>query len=123
MKELGANPKDILGVKKVGASNVPASSIIYEALAMADGARKYGPYNWRKNKVMASIYVDAAFRHLMSWFDSREEVAQDSGVPHLAHAKACLGILIDAIETGNLLDDRPDSGPAAQLLEKWKQNK
>jgi hypothetical protein len=28
-------------------------------------------------------------------------------VRHLGHAKACLGILLDAEATGNLIDDRP----------------
>ena len=57
---LGLNPKDRLGLKKVRLSLVPPSSIIYQALAMEDGAVKYGPYNWRENKVIASIYIDAA---------------------------------------------------------------
>lgn len=114
------NPKDLLGIKKIRLSTVPASSIIYEAAAMEDGAAKYGPYNWRKKKVMASIYYEACLRHLMSWFDSREELAVDSKKPHLGHAKACLGILIDAIETGNLVDDRPTPGRASALIEEWK---
>lgn len=126
---LGTNPKDLLGIKKVPAfSVVPPASLIYEALAMqygaylaarADGTLGYGPYNWRDNKVIAHIYVDAAVRHLMSWWDG-EENASDSRVPHLAHAKACLGILIDALESGNLVDDRPKSGVAARLIEKFK---
>ncbi len=111
----GVNPKDILGMTKVSLSKVPTAAIIYEALAMADGAAKYGPFNWRKNKVIASIYVDACMRHLSSWFDG-EEIASDSLVHHLGHARACLGILIDALETGNLDDDRPPSGPTARLL-------
>ncbi|KKN48575.1 hypothetical protein LCGC14_0651620 [marine sediment metagenome] len=112
----GVNPKDILGQTKVSLSKVPTAAIIYEALAMVDGAKKYGPFNWRKNKVIASIYVDACLRHVGSWFDG-EEIATDSLVHHLGHARACLGILIDALETGNLDDDRPPSGPAARLLE------
>lgn len=119
-KQLGQNPKDLLGIKKVRLDLVPASSIIYQALAMEDGANKYGPYNWRANKVIASIYVAAARRHLMAWFDSREECADDSQKPHLAHAIACLGIIVDAYETGNLIDDRPIAGAAARLIAKYK---
>ena len=111
------NPKDRLGIKKVQLDLVPPSSIIYQALAMEDGARKYGKANWRSKQVRASIYVAAALRHLYSWHDG-EECAKDSGKPHLAHALACLGILVDAIETGNLVDDRPTAGTAAQLIEK-----
>jgi hypothetical protein len=86
---------------------------------MWDGAKKYGRYNWRSNKVVASVYADAALRHILAWYDG-EECAPDSGVPHLGHAKACLGILADAIETGNLIDDRPPGGKAAALLGRWK---
>ena len=115
----GTNPKDLLGVKKVQLHLVPPSSIIYEALAFEDGANKYGPYNWRKNKVILSIYIDALLRHVFAYFDG-EDNAPDSKKPHLAHAKACLGVLIDALETGNLIDDRPNKGKAAELLERFK---
>lgn len=115
---LGTNPKDLLGTKKPNISLVPMSSIIYQALAMEDGAKKYGPYNWRQNKVIASIYVDAAMRHLAQWFDG-EELASDSQRPHLAHAMACIGIIIDAYETGNLVDNRPLPGAASKIIERF----
>lgn len=116
---LGTNPKDLLGAKKVSLNLVPASSLIYQALAMEDGAKKYGPYNWRANKVIASIYIAAAMRHLQAWHDG-EEVAEDSQKPHLAHALACLGIIVDAKETGNLVDDRPLPGAASKLIKEWE---
>jgi len=112
---LGTNPKDRLGLKKTRLSLVPPASLLYQALAMEDGARKYGPYNWRANKVIATIYVDAAMRHLLAWADG-EELAPDSQKPHLAHALACLGIIVDAKETGNLIDDRPIPGAAGRLI-------
>lgn len=87
---------------------------------MADGARKYGPYNWRTKRVTASIYIDAALRHITAWFDG-EELAEDSGIPHLGHARASLAILIDALETGNLNDDRPLPGAAAALIARYTQ--
>jgi hypothetical protein len=118
MSDDQTNPKDRLGIKKVRLSLVPEASIIYQALAMEDGANKYGPYNWREKKVKASIYIDAAKRHLAQWFDG-EECASDSKKPHLAHALACLGIIVDALETGNLIDDRPPKGNASKLIEKY----
>ena len=105
-KALGSNPKDILGAKKVDSTKVPAIAIAWESLAMMDGAGKYDPYNWRANKVIATIYVAACKRHLDSWLEGQEE-AEDSGCHHLGHARACLGILLDAQTTGNLIDDRP----------------
>ena len=38
--------------------------------------------------------------------------------PALAIIIACLGVLLDAIATGNVIDDRPTAGPAAELIQK-----
>jgi hypothetical protein len=115
------NPKDLFGSKKVSITKLPAVAILHGAHAMMDGARKYGPYNWRDKKVVASIYADAATRHILSWFEG-EECASDSGVHHLGHAIACCAILLDAQESGNLIDDRPVNektrGLAASVLER-----
>ena len=116
---LGTNPKDLLGTKKVNLHLVPPASIFYQALAMEDGATKYGPYNWRSNKVIATIYIDAAMRHLQQWLDG-EENASDSKKPHLAHALASIGIIVDALETGNLVDNRPAPGAMSKLVERWE---
>lgn len=105
-KATTVNPKDLLGAKKVPLSLVPSAAIAAEATAMYDGKLKYGAYNWRQKKVIASIYVEACKRHLDLFFEG-QEIAEDSLVLHLGHARACLGILIDAMVTGNLVDDRP----------------
>lgn len=102
------NPKDLIGSKKVSISKFPMVALIYGSHAMMNGASKYGPYNWRAKDVQASIYVDAAFRHLIAWFE-REENAEDSGVHHLGHALATIAIILDARENGSLIDDRPSS--------------
>lgn len=112
------NPKTAFGIKKVNLALNPPAALIYMALGFMDGAAKYGPYNWRENEVSAMIYVAALKRHLEAWLDG-EEVAEDSGKPHLAHLLACAAILVDALETGNLVDDRPKPGAAAALLKKW----
>lgn len=115
MSTLGTNPKDLIGVKKPPVDLVPPALIINVAEAMRNGAEKYGPYNWRDNAVQARIYVGAAMRHLLAWLDG-EEYTEDSGVHHLAHAAACIGILLDAQATGNLLDNRPTKGATATLI-------
>lgn len=107
-KATTTNPKDLLGNKKVSITKLPMVAVIHGAHAMMNGADKYGPYNWRAKDVIASIYVDAALRHLIAWLE-REEIAEDSGVHHLGHAIACCAILLDAQENGNLIDDRPNS--------------
>lgn len=114
---VGTNPKDLLGIKKVQLNLVPPASVAYQALAMEDGARKYGPYNWRENKVIASIYIAAALRHLYQYLDG-EENTSDTGVPNLGAVLACIGIIVDAKETGNLIDDRPKPGPMSALVDR-----
>lgn len=115
------NPKDLIGITKVNLFLVPSASKIEQARAMADGALKYGPYNWREHPVKASIYLAACERHMEAWKDG-EALAPDSGVHHLGHAIACLGIILDAEASGNLIDDRPVSGPAARLMTGYQHN-
>jgi hypothetical protein len=122
MKIRRPNPKDLIGAKKVSLSKLPAIAEAYGAHAMMVGAARYGSYNWRANEIQASIYVDAAMRHISSWFEGEEEAA-DSKVHHLGHALACLGILLDAQETGNMIDDRPASNGAYQRLIERLNNK
>jgi dATP/dGTP diphosphohydrolase, N-terminal len=119
-KALTPNSKELLGMKKVSISKLPMVAVMHGAHAMMNGAAKYGKYNWRDKRVIASIYVDALFRHVMGWFEG-EETAKDSGVHHLGHAIACAAILLDALETGSLIDDRPVVGKgdlAARVLER-----
>ena len=113
------NPKTKFGIQKVPLHLVPPSAIIYMAKAYGDGAKKYGAYNWRTTSIASSVYYAAALRHLMAWWDG-EQVAADSGLPHLAHALACLGLLVEGTEVGNLVDDRPVNGVASLLMEKLK---
>lgn len=114
------NPKTTIGMKKPGISSVPPSALIHLGRAMADGRRKYGAMNWRDKCVTASVYYDAAMRHLMAWFDG-EQFARDSGVHHLGHAMACLAIVLDAEAAGNFNDDRPKPGAFADLIDQFTQ--
>jgi len=109
------NPKQRYGDMKVPLAYVPPASIIYEAAAFQEGAEKYGPYNWRDKAVEAMTYISASLRHIAAYQDG-EYIDAESGKPHLGLAKACLGILIDATEQGNLVDNRPLAGTAALLL-------
>ena len=113
------NPKDLVGIKKVQLGLLPAAGKIYGALAMEDGSIKYGPYNWRSNKVLMTVYLDAIERHLLALRDGENDAA-DSGKPHLGHIIACASILADAIEGGHLIDDRPAPGPATAVLDKYR---
>ena len=114
------NPKDKLGIKKVPLHLNPTAGVVYMALGMWDGAVKYGPFNWRQQKVSGSVYVAAALRHIFSYIDG-QDIDPESGKPTLGHALACLAILADAIESGNLVDDRPEPGPVPALLRTWRE--
>lgn len=112
------NPKDLVGSLKPQLGLLPAAGKVYGALAMVNGAAKYGSYNWREKKVRMTIYLDAIERHLLALRDG-EDAAQDSGVPHLGHIIACAAILADAVEGGFLIDDRPVPGPGAAVIAKY----
>lgn len=115
------NPKTVLGVQKVPLHLVPPSATHFLASAFADGARKYGPYNWRDRTVSSSVYIAAAKRHMDAWWDGEEESA-DAKVHHLAHALACLAIILDAYTVAKLNDDRPTPGAAPALQKAYRPN-
>jgi len=110
------NPKTVLGTSKPSMHAVPPVALLWIGQAMADGERKYGLTNWREKTVSTSVYYDAMMRHLMAWWDG-EDVAEDSGLPHLAHVAACVCILLDAQACGSLNDNRPKvKGRTAEVI-------
>lgn len=115
------NPKTTLGVAKAPLHLVPPVALAYASQAFKDGAGKYGPYNWREKQISSSVYYAAALRHLTAWWDG-EDIAEDSGVHHLAHAMACLMMVLDGKEIGMLNDDRPLAGGTAKVLEDFKES-
>jgi len=109
------NPKDLAGQSKAPLHLIPPAANIAESAVMLLGAEKYGAYNWRKTSVLASVYYSAALRHLSAWFDG-EDNDSESGVSHLAHVRANMGILIDAKMVCQLVDDRPAAGVSNYAL-------
>jgi hypothetical protein len=109
------NPKDAIGTNKLPLHLWPTTASALGCVALAEGMLKYGRTNWREAGVRASIYVDAAKRHLDAWFEG-EQVAPDSGVPHLGNALACIAIIVDAQAAGKLIDDRAYNGAGYRAL-------
>jgi len=101
-----SNPKDAVGVKKVPMSTVSAPVLMEMGLAMLEGDRKYGRHNYRVIGVRASVYYDAAMRHLMAWWEG-EDIDPDSGISHIAKALSCLAVLRDSMINEKFTDDRP----------------
>jgi hypothetical protein len=115
MKTKDTNPKAGVGRMKPPVGLVPPVAILNIAQAFRDGAAKYGPYNWRKDPVSITTYLDAMYRHIMAYQDG-EERSQDADVHHLAHVAACACILMDAASLGVLVDDRPSPGKASETI-------
>lgn len=100
------NPKDAAATTRLDLSLFPDSATAYGALAMTEGDLKYGGYNYRMAGVCTSVYVAAARRHLAKFYNG-EWADPKTRVPHLANALACIAVLIDGFEQGNINDDRP----------------
>jgi hypothetical protein len=115
--EESTNPKDLIGSKKPPISLLPPAGIIHGAMAMKNGASKYGPYNFRDKKVQMMIYLDAILRHTLALIDG-EDVAEDSQVSHLGHIIAGASIILDCQENNNLIDNRPSKGNTPTLLKR-----
>lgn len=100
------DPKGEAGKKKPQLHLIPPVANVHMAAALADGANKYGPFNWRKpgTKLFRSTYIAAIKRHVDAILDG-EDVAPDSGVSHLGHIMSNCAILLDAEKADTLHND------------------
>ena len=58
------------------------------------GTAKYrDPDNWKR--VEKERYMDAAFRHFLSYLDDPTGVDEESGLPHLSHLACNIAFLIE----------------------------
>lgn len=114
--QISTNPKKAQGAAKVQLQLVPPALAIGAAVALGEGAPRYGAFNWRDKPVDASTYIGAIERHLLAYKDG-EDVDPEStvGKTHLEGIAACCAILLDSISLGILIDDRKP-GKAAQLI-------
>lgn len=106
MSKKDTNPKDAIGISKRPTSTIPTTVIAELGVAMLEGALKYGRHNYRVAGVRASVYKDAAKRHIDAWWEG-QDIDPDSGLNHLIKAMASLTVLRDGVITGNWNDDRP----------------
>jgi len=110
MESKDTNPKDIIGIKKAPLSTLSCPVLFEMGLGMLEGARKYGRHNYRAMGVSATVYYDAALRHVMDWWEG-EDVDPDSGLNHITKALTALMVLRDSMLVGNWIDDRPIRNP------------
>lgn len=111
-----SNPKDALGSKKLPMHLWPTTATALGSIGMLNGMLKYGRSNFRAIGVRASIYYDAASRHLNAWFEGEDD-DPDDGVPHLAAALSCLAIIVDAQAANKLTDDRVVGGNYRKFID------
>lgn len=109
------NPKDALGIMKAPFSTMPMGVAYEIALAMLEGARKYGRHNYRIMGVKASVYYDAAIGHMATWWEG-EDIDPESGIHHIGKAIASLTVLRDSMMMQNWKDDRPPRYPKGDEL-------
>ena len=85
-------------------SLVPRVLIEEAAKALMFGEAKYGRYNFRKGFDSHRL-VAAALRHLLAYQDG-EDNDSESNLTHLAHAAACIGMILQCDKDGTLKDTR-----------------
>jgi len=116
------NPKELEGMKKTAMHNMPRWPALQHHIVHNLGAQKYGHFNWRKEGVDVNTYLSAARRHIDEFLEGLEQNQQnnwqgmatadssiftdDESQAHvLAHACACLYIMMDAQYHGKLIDN------------------
>lgn len=72
---------------------IPRLALELEACVFDYGAGKYGRNNWRQGLAYTRL-ANAALRHILAFLD-KENADWESGLPHLAHARASLAMLIE----------------------------
>lgn len=110
------NPKDAVAAAHLKFSSLPLRVLAGVALALSEGAWKYGRHNYRVAGVNASVYFDACMDHLLAWFEG-EDIDPDSGRHHIDKAIAGLFVLRDAQLGGMCTDDRPPAIPPGWIAE------
>lgn len=121
------NPKDSVGCTKPPMHCIPAHVLFEVGMGMFEGGWKYREANYRVIGVRASIYYDAAMRHLTAWWEG-EDIDPASQIHHISKVISCLAVLRDCqmqAENGSGVDykdDRPPKSvvPMAKLETQFK---
>jgi hypothetical protein len=114
-KLVSTNPKKAHGALKAPMSSVPTTALVELYAVMGAGAHKYGAFNFRDSPIDAMTYIGAIRRHFLLWEDG-EDVDDETKRSHLAHIMACCSLALDAMHTGQFVDNRSKTGLISQLL-------
>jgi len=111
------NPKDSVGCTKPPMHCIPAHVMFEVGMGMFEGGWKYREANYRVIGVRASIYYDAAMRHLMAWWEG-EDIDPASKIHHISKVMSCLAVLRDCqlqAENGSGVDYKDDRPPKSHV--------
>jgi hypothetical protein len=111
------NPKDSVGCTKPPLHCIPTPVLFEIGMGMYEGGWKYREANWRVIGVRASIYYDAAMRHLTAWWDG-EDIDPASKIHHISKVMSCLAVLRDCqmqAEHGSGVDYKDDRPPKSHV--------
>lgn len=100
------DPKGAAGALKPQLQLLPPVFNEQVAGALSLGATKYGPWNWRDHQVEIMTYLGAMRRHIDRVLEG-EDFDPESGAHHLGHVAAGCAIVLDAAQSGTLVDNRP----------------
>lgn len=93
VKEVLNRPESSEGKKfdtgKLSYTLLPFKAITEVVAILSFGEQKYGRDNWQKVPNAKQRYLDACFRHIISYLEG-ESSDPESGKHHLAHAVCCL---------------------------------
>lgn len=98
-----------MSAKKFDGGKPPMSLLPYPALVevakvLEMGKKKYGAHNWRGGMDWTR-FSDACLRHLYAWING-EDLDDESGLTHLAHAACNLMFLLTYEQERLGIDDR-----------------
>lgn len=99
---------------------VPVSAIKALAKVFGKGSEKYSDFNWCKGFPWLQPYA-SCMRHLTAWWEG-EDLDQESGLSHIAHAMANLAMLLEYMEKRKGRDNRLYLKEREWLREKEKRS-
>lgn len=94
----------VKGVKYARFDLIPPEAAWYEALVYGKGAEKYAERNWEMGYEWGKT-IAALERHIQL-FKAGEELDEESGLPHMAHARWHTGVIITFVARNLGTDDR-----------------
>ena len=76
---------------------IPPMALHETVKVLTFGSKKYSDDNWKKVPELKKRYYAAVQRHLWAWFRG-EDLDQETGYHHLAHAQCCIMFILEFIK-------------------------